>query len=116
MMKLHFRQPRTARGLLWTPPTRASAASLGLDSAANRKASSSSSSVRTGTSLHGPHRTCLEYQGNSSSTSFTSDLDPSRSSSHFSAFQRTREEQSVKRLLIRPKRIYNFCLLHASFV
>src|SRR3954471_556609 len=97
-MRLHFRQPRTARGFFWTPLSRASAASLGPDSAANRKASSSSSSVRTRISLHGPHRTCLEYRGNSPSTSFTSDLDPSRSSIHFGAFQRTREEQSATRL------------------
>src|SRR3954464_8210042 len=99
MMRLHFRHPRTARGLFWTPPSRASVASLGLDSAANRKASSSNFSVRTGIYLHGPHRICLEYRGNSPSTSFTSDLDPSRSSIGFAAFQKTREEQSVTRFL-----------------
>src|SRR3954471_20444492 len=61
-----------------------------MGSTTNRKAISSSSSVRTVTSSHGPHMTCLVYRGNLPSTSFISDLDPSRSSSHFGVFQKRR--------------------------
>src|ERR1041385_703233 len=97
MMRPYSKQQRTARRLPWTPPTQASASLLGPGSAANRKASSSSSSLRTVTSSHGPHMTCLVYRGNLPSTSFTSDLDPSRSSSHFGVFQKRREEQLATR-------------------
>src|ERR1041384_1271104 len=92
-----FQAAKDSKRIAWTPPTRASALSSGPGSAANRKASSSSSSVRTVTSLHGPHMTCLVYRGNLPSRSFISDLDPSRSSSHFGVFQKRREEQLVMR-------------------
>src|SRR3954471_15428218 len=57
-----------------------------LDSVTNRKAISSSSSVRTGTSLHGLHRTCLVYRENSPSTSCTFGQARSRSSNPCDVF------------------------------
>src|ERR1043165_2043533 len=50
------------------------------------KASSSSSSMRTGTSLHGLHKTCLECRGNSPSTRSTFGQVRNRSSNPFRHF------------------------------
>ena len=50
-------------------PVESDSSSMGLDTwARNRKARSSSSSVRIGTSSHGLHRTCRVFQGNWLST------------------------------------------------
>src|SRR3954467_2201360 len=92
-----FSRPRTARKLLYIPPTQPSSLWSELDLATNRKASSSSSSVRTGTSLHGLHKTCLECRGNSPSTSSTFGQVRNRSSNTFDVFLKIREEKSAKR-------------------
>ena len=73
--------PKRRRRYLWTRRTRRGLQSLVQTWTVNRKASSSTSSVRIEISLHGPKRTCRVFRRISPSTSYTSEPTRSRSSS-----------------------------------
>ena len=58
----------------------------------NRKVSSSTSSVRIGTSLHGLLEICRVSRGSSPSTLYTSDRTQNRLSNHYAASQKKEEK------------------------
>ena len=85
-------RPRRRRRYLWTRRTRKGLQSLVQTWTVNRKASSSTSSVRIEMSSHGPQRTCRASRRISPSTNCTSEPTRSRSSSPSADCQKRSEE------------------------
>ena len=90
-------QPGKQRRYLWTQRTRRGLLSLVQTWTVNRKASSSTSSVRIETSLHGPQRTCRVFRRISPSTSYMSEQMQNQSNSPSADCRRRREEWLVKK-------------------
>jgi hypothetical protein len=92
-----FKPAKETKKIPLDPEPRRGTLSLVQTWTANRKASSSISSMRIGTSLHGLLKTCRVFRRISPSTSYMSDLMPSRSGSPCAACQKRREESLEKK-------------------
>ena len=92
-----FQPAKETKKIPLDPENPESLLSLGQTWTVNRKASSSTSSVRIETSSHGPQRTCRVSRRISPSTNYMSELMRSRSRNPSADYQKRSEELWEKR-------------------